>query len=110
MRYGFRYNVGPMYADRPFGGTGGGLLSTILGVVWTVVAFVVQLVVWAVLLVVGFFYTLIWAVVWLFNRLFGRTAAAGDERLPELVGVAVGAGDGGDEGRRPAHPGRAGCV
>jgi hypothetical protein len=71
MRYGFRYNVGPLYADSPFA-TGGGLLTAILRVVWWVVVFLAQLVVWAVLLVVGLVYTLVWLVVWPFNRLFGR--------------------------------------
>jgi hypothetical protein len=76
MRYGFRYNIGPIYADSPFAGRGSGLLATILGIVWWVVAFLAQLVVWAVLLVVGLVYTLIWLIVWPFNRLFGgrRTA------------------------------------
>jgi hypothetical protein len=75
MRYGFRYNVGPLYMDRPFGrgGTGRGVLASILSVVWYVVAFVVQLVVWAVLLVVGLVYTLVWLIVWPFNRLLGRS-------------------------------------
>jgi hypothetical protein len=75
MRYNFRYNVGPLYADSPVA-SGRGLLSTILRVLWWVVAFLVQLVVWAVLLVVGLVYTLVWLIVWPFNRLFGgrRTA------------------------------------
>lgn len=70
MRYRFRYNVGPLYADRPFGrGPAVGLLDRLLSAVWIVVAFVLQLVVWAVPVVVGIVYTLVWLIVWPFHRL-----------------------------------------
>jgi hypothetical protein len=71
MRYRLRYDVGPLFGERPFGRrrTAGGVLSTILSALWYVVAFLGQLVVWAVLLVVGIVYTLVWLIVWPFHRL-----------------------------------------
>jgi hypothetical protein len=76
MRYRFRYNIGPLYAERPFGRRGpGGLMARLLSLVWSVVAFILQLVVWAVLLVVGLVYTVIWLILWPFHRLFARPAA-----------------------------------
>jgi hypothetical protein len=70
MRYRLRYDVGPLFGDRPFGRRrAGGLLATILFVLWYVVAFLGQLLVWAVLLVVGLVYTLVWLIVWPFHRL-----------------------------------------
>lgn len=71
MRYRYRYDIGPLFMDRPFGrGPVTGFLDGLLSVIWYVVAFIVQLVVWAVLLVVGIIYTLGWLIVWPFHRLF----------------------------------------
>lgn len=77
MRYRFRYNnIGPLYADSPFGRrAGSGLLDGLLNTLWYVVAFVLQLVVWAVLLVAGLVYTLIWLIVLPFHLLLGRRSA-----------------------------------
>jgi hypothetical protein len=74
MRYRFRYNIGPMYADGPFGGgpSAAGVLAQVLRVAWYVMAFILQLVVWAVLLVVGIVYTIGWIIVWPFHRVLAR--------------------------------------
>lgn len=72
MRYRYRFDIGPLFTDRPFGRRpGSGFLNQLLSIIWYVVAFVLQLVVWAVLLVVGVVYTLVWLIVWPFHRLFG---------------------------------------
>jgi hypothetical protein len=77
MRYRMKYNIGPLYAERPFGRRRGpgGLLARLLSLVWFVVAFILQLVVWAVLLVVGLVYTVIWLILLPFHRLFSRPTA-----------------------------------
>lgn len=76
MRYRYRYNIGPLFMDRPFGqGPAGGFLAGLLDLIWYVVAFLAQIVVWIVLLVGGIVYTLVWLIVWPFHRLFAGPGA-----------------------------------